>query len=77
MKDCQDYTMDMERSFFERLTLKERIGLRFHAAICKDCRQYFKDSKTIDSLLTKRFKDFGNYSFSDSEKDQLKARISK
>lgn len=77
MKDCQDYTMDMERSIFERLSLKERIGIRFHTAICKDCRQYFIDSKTIDQLLIKRFKDIRTYTFTEEEKDQLKDRISK
>ena len=75
MKNCQDTTQDIERATFERLTLKDRLGLRLHLSMCKDCRRYFKDSKSIDKLLKKRFSHLSKYSFTKEEKDELKRKI--
>ena len=75
MKDCQEVSMDIERSAFERLSLKDRTGLRLHLAICKECRKYFKDSIVIDKLLKKKFKHLGDYSFTSQEKESLKQKI--
>ena len=75
MKDCQDYTMDFERSLHERLTLREKLGLRFHITICPDCRKYFEDSKYIEKLLVRGFKDKRSYSFTKQEKNSIKEKI--
>lgn len=76
MKRCQDYTEGMEKSKVQRLSISERIGIRFHLAICPTCRKYFNDSEQLDKWLTKRFKDRTiNESFTREEKESLKARL--
>lgn len=75
MKDCQDYTLDFERSLIERLSIKERIGLRFHSTICPDCRKYFIESRIIDKLLAKRFKDRRQFHFTPEEKARIKEKL--
>lgn len=76
MKDCQEITELIERSKIERISVGERLAIRFHSAICKNCRQFFNDSDLMDELLTsKRFRHLGEYSFSDSEKEKLKALL--
>lgn len=75
MKNCQDSTLDLERSKFERLSIKDRLGLRLHISLCSECRKYFNDSKTIDSLLKKRFTHLAEYTFTKEEKEELKRNI--
>lgn len=76
MKRCQDYTEGIEKQKVQRLTLTERIGIRFHMAICPACRKYFHDSEQLDKWLTKRFKDFSSHaSFTPEEKAILKERL--
>ena len=77
MKNCQDSTLDIERSSFERLSLKERLELRMHVSICPECRKYFRDSKAIDKLLKKRFNHMGvsEYNFTKEEKEEMKRKI--
>jgi hypothetical protein len=75
MKNCEDTTQDIERSSFVRLSLKDRVGMRMHLSLCKDCRRYFKDSKAIDRLLKKRFTHLSKYSFTKEEKEDLKRKI--
>lgn len=75
MKYCQDITEMMERASVERLSISDKIALRFHLFICKTCKRYYEDSKAMDILLTRRFKKINPYSFSKVEKDALKSKI--
>ena len=76
MKRCQDYTEELEKQKVQRLSISERIGIRFHLAICPACRKYFHDSEQLDKWLTKRFKDHSvNASFTPEEKEALKERL--
>ncbi len=76
MKNCEDTTLDVERSSFERLSIKDRLALRMHLAMCPQCRKYFKDSTTIDTLLKKRFSHLGEeYKFTQEEKDEMKRKL--
>jgi predicted anti-sigma-YlaC factor YlaD len=75
MKKCQDITQDIERSAFDRLTLKDKLSIRFHLSMCKTCRSYFKDSKTIDGMLKKKFTHLSQHKFSQQEKDNLKKNL--
>lgn len=73
MKDCQDITELVERSKIERISLGDRLSIRFHHTICKQCRQFFTDSALIDEMLaSKRYKHLSNFSFSTEEKERLK-----
>ena len=73
MKGCQEITELVERSKVSRLSLGERLAIRMHNSICKECRQYFKDSALIDKMLSKKFRDMREYHFSSEEKDKIKA----
>ncbi len=76
MKDCQEITELIERSKIERISWNDRLSIRLHGAICGDCRQYFADSDRMDELLkSKRFKHLSEYSFTDDEKEKLKALL--
>ncbi len=72
MKDCQDITELVERSKLERIPVKDRLAIRFHNSICKNCRTYFKDSALMDELLTRKFRHLSEYAFSLEEKERLK-----
>ncbi len=76
MKTCLQTTMDLERSAFERLSMVDRIGIRLHLSICPQCRKYFRDSKTIDRLISKSFSHPKEYHFSLEEKDAIKQKLS-
>ncbi|PWL30558.1 MAG: hypothetical protein DCO96_06165 [Fluviicola sp. XM-24bin1] len=73
MKDCQEITELIERSKVERITLGDRLAIGMHKSICRDCRQYFRDSDSLDELMqSKRFRHLSEYTFSDDEKEKLK-----
>ena len=77
MKDCQEITGLYEQGKISRISISERIAIRSHRAICRTCRQYFKDSDLIDLIITKKFKDLGNYTFTASEKSKMKEKLEK
>ncbi len=75
MKSCQEITENIEKGYIKRLTTKERLSIRMHVMICPPCRQYFKDSATIEKLLTRKFKHPEKYKFSIEEKESLKNKL--
>lgn len=76
MKDCQEITELVERSKIERISIGDRLAIRMHGAICKSCRQYFRDSDVMDELMqSKRFRHLSEYKFTDEEKEKLKALL--
>ena len=73
MRSCEEVTLDLEKSKFVPLGLKDRMIMRAHVMMCSKCRQYFKDSGALDRWLKEGFeKDGIRYTFSDEEKDRLK-----
>ncbi len=75
MKDCQDISELIERSKIERITLGQRLSIRFHGAICKNCRHYFADSDLMDQMLGKRYRHLSEYSFTQEEKEKIKKKL--
>lgn len=75
MITCQQISELHERSKLHRLSLGNRLIIRLHGSICKNCRTYFKDSDLMDAMLRKRFRHLGNYQFSDQEKEALKEKL--
>lgn len=74
MKRCEQITLDLEKSNFQKLSVKERLELKMHMAICSKCRRYAKDSKKMDLWLKRRAK-LADYSFSPEEKDAIKEKL--
>lgn len=75
MKNCQETTIFVERSGIESITIMDRFGMRFHLLLCRRCRQYMRDSKTLDRLFTDSFNSNEEFSFSDEEKRVMKNSI--
>ena len=75
MKNCEEITGLYEKAKIARISLSDRIAIRTHKAICKDCKNYFLDSDKLDRIITHKFRHLGKYQFSDSEKAQLKDRL--
>lgn len=75
MKTCQEITEDIEKANFKRLTVTERLEIRLHISMCRNCRQYSKDSKILDRMLQKRFNSSQKFAFSKEEKEVLKNKF--
>lgn len=75
MKTCQETTMDLERSAFQRISWMDRVRIRMHLSICPSCRKYFRDSKAIDKLIHKSFQQPKEYHFSIEEKEAMKKKL--
>lgn len=75
MKTCQDITGLYEQNKMDRISMSDRLAIRVHGSICKDCRSYFKESDLLDKMLKRKFRDLGSYKFSNDEKSKLKERL--
>lgn len=76
VKRCEQITLDYERSQFQQLSVKDRVELRMHLGICKNCRRYQKDSQKLDKWLQRRFQQLDKeYHFSETEKESIKRKI--
>lgn len=76
MKRCEQYTLDVERSKFQKLSVKDRIALKVHFGICPNCRRYLKDSQQLDLWLKRRFQlSEPEFHFTREEKETLKEKL--
>ncbi|MEZ7498136.1 hypothetical protein QO200_05225 [Flavobacterium sp. Arc3] len=55
LRTCQKTTELIDKEMFAPLTLKEKMQLKAHKAMCKTCNAYETQSKLIDALLEKWF----------------------
>ena len=55
LRPCKKTTELIDKQLFTPLTLKERLQLQAHKAMCGPCNAYEKQSKLLDSLLHKWF----------------------
>lgn len=51
---CKQATLLASRSMDERLTLRERLVLRWHLLICQNCTNYFRQIKLIRKTIRHR-----------------------
>lgn len=75
MKYCKDITELIEKSNVEKLSVSQKISIRFHVFICKTCKRYLSDSKALDILLKRQFTKMKSYSFSADEKETFKKSL--
>ena len=76
VKRCEQYTLDVERSKFQTLSVKDRIALKVHFGICPKCRRYLKDSQQLDLWLKRRFQlNEAEFHFTHDEKETLKEKL--
>jgi hypothetical protein len=55
LRTCKKSTELIDKQNFTPLTLKEKIQLQAHKAMCKTCNSYEHQSKLIDALFGKWF----------------------
>jgi hypothetical protein len=55
LRTCKKTTELIDKQMFTSLTLKEKLQLRAHKAMCGTCNAYEKQSKLIDALISKWF----------------------
>lgn len=53
MLSCVKATELMEMKEFERLSFINNLQLKMHTSMCSGCRDYMKQSKLINELLSK------------------------
>ncbi|MFW5887009.1 MAG: hypothetical protein ACOCUL_04560 [Bacteroidota bacterium] len=50
---CFKATSLIEKKIYSRLSIPERIQLRFHNKLCDACFQYEKQSQVIDQVISR------------------------
>jgi predicted anti-sigma-YlaC factor YlaD len=73
MLSCVKATELMELKEVVPLSIKKKIQLRMHVAMCSGCRNYMKQTKLINQLLNKIF----NYTPATPGTDELETAIIK
>lgn len=76
VKRCEQITLDFERSKFETLSVKDKLQLSMHLAMCSKCRRFAKDSQKLDIWLRRRI-ELANqeFHFTSEEKETIKAKL--
>lgn len=74
MIDCKEAAHLIDRKDFEKLSMKEKLNLRMHNAMCGQCRGYKRFSHILKSL----FGDITKHQecLSCEEKKELKKKLS-
>jgi hypothetical protein len=55
LRPCKKTTELIDKQMFTPLTIKEKIQLQAHKAMCQTCNAYEAQSKLIDALIGKWF----------------------
>lgn len=75
MKSCKDITLTIEKGKITKLTLKEKMQVKIHLAMCKLCRNFAIDSDFLDKILYQLKPK--SVKMTQSEKSILKSTINK
>lgn len=75
VKNCEQITLDYEKSKFQTLSVKDRLQQKVHLSLCSKCRRYMKDSKKLDMWLRRRFEISEEVQFTAQEKEALKKKL--
>jgi Zn-finger nucleic acid-binding protein len=73
MKSCKDITLLVEKGKIIELSLKEKMQVKFHLAMCKLCRNFAIDSNFLDKILS-RLKP-SDLKLTPAEKEKIKSSI--
>jgi len=60
LKTCKKTAELIDKQMLISLTLKEKVQLKAHKSICRNCKAYEKQSKLVDVLISKHFADSYN-----------------
>ncbi|MBG6109711.1 hypothetical protein H4V97_003063 [Flavobacterium sp. CG_23.5] len=70
LRPCKKTTELIDKQMFTPLTLKEKVQLQAHKAMCGTCNAYEKQSKLLEDLIGKWFAtdSYKKYSTLDEDK---------
>ena len=75
MINCEETAYLADKSGLEKISFLEKLNLKMHVFICKTCRNYFKDSKSLNKIFNQT--SFNNAKLSENDKEVMKETISK
>jgi hypothetical protein len=74
LKSCKTTSELIDKQQLTPLSIKEKLQLHAHKAMCKTCNAYENQSKTMDNMIVKWF-GIAQKKTSDKLSDQKKAAI--
>jgi len=72
---CKKASYIIEKRNVSKISLWEKLSLKFHLAICKLCKKYESDSKILARILKGLHKHETQNHLSDSEKSAMKEKL--
>lgn len=72
---CQKASYIIEKRELTKLSLWEKISLKFHLMICSLCRRYESDSKVLGKILKSLHNHSSHASLSAAEKEAIKQKL--
>jgi len=72
---CEEAALNVEKSFWQRLTFIDRIKTRWHMFLCKKCSEYEKKSTILHRLLCSSMKKKEIETLTDRDKIRLKQSL--
>ncbi len=75
MLSCKKASELIDKSDETKLSLMERLKLRFHVAMCDGCKSYQKQSSFITTVLNRNLKNKSETTMPQFENEPLKEKI--
>lgn len=79
MLSCKEAAMLVSQRLDRKLSLWQRIGLRFHVAMCNGCSAYKRRIEDLNKLVSEKFRSgappAGGESLSEDRVAQIKAAL--
>jgi len=72
---CQKTSYILEKEQVSKISLWEKISMKFHLLICALCRKYKSDSKILGKILKGLHQHKTHHHLSDPEKSELKKKL--
>ena len=73
---CQKTSYILEKEQVSKISLWEKISMKFHLMICSLCRKYKSDSKILGRILKGLHHHETEHHLSEKEKLELKKKLS-
>lgn len=72
---CQKASYIIEKREVSKISLWEKIGLKFHLMICSLCRKYESDSRILGKILKSLHKHEHPAHLTEDQKEELKRKL--
>ncbi|MBI3136847.1 MAG: hypothetical protein HYZ14_19385 [Bacteroidetes bacterium] len=72
---CRKASYIIEKREVSKLSLWEKLSLKFHLMICDLCRRYESDSKILGKILKSLHKHESHAHLSSTDKEEMKRKL--